>query len=395
MKKTEKCYLTILLLNSLSRSFTFGTYSLFLYSHKLSLFELNLVNVVFMSAVFLFELPTGFFADVFGRRLSLLFSCLIDCLGFIAYYLATDIPGFIVAEILLAFGHCLMSGAFDAWVVDTLHEEGNGHRLKNVFSMKHFASKLIQIPAAVLGLYVARTNLANVWLLSAGGTVIVFLAAIVLVKENNFLQKRESLKQRWNSFFSVTQKSLRLIRLDRNLLQFYLVGSCLAFAVQPLNMFWAIYFKQFWGQQSLIPIWIGIILCTIAGTVLGSWLLSRTTHASPQYIALAHLIVGLSAMMIIGLTDLGLIAACFLAHEFGRGLSAPVCDLYLQKQLSSEIRSTMGSMQSLFSHLGSSLGLFCFGLVGDHFGIVISWFLAGLFLMLCLPLAYWLKQFHH
>ncbi len=52
-------------------------YTLYLISKGLNLFEVNLVNVVFYVTLSLFEIPTGAYADIFGRKSSLVLSAAV------------------------------------------------------------------------------------------------------------------------------------------------------------------------------------------------------------------------------------------------------------------------------------------------------------------------------
>jgi len=75
-----------------------------LLSRGLNLFQINLVNVAFYTTLFVFGIPTGAFADIFGRKTSVVLAGIFNALGTLVYYLATGFLGFAAAEILLAIG---------------------------------------------------------------------------------------------------------------------------------------------------------------------------------------------------------------------------------------------------------------------------------------------------
>ena len=70
-RETKTIYYLILFLSSFAVSTISATYVLFLLSQGLDLLQVNLVNVAFMVGIFIFEIPTGAYADNFGRRKSL------------------------------------------------------------------------------------------------------------------------------------------------------------------------------------------------------------------------------------------------------------------------------------------------------------------------------------
>ena len=81
---------------------------------------LTLGKIGFVFAVFgvlgaLLELPTGGLADVLGRRPVLLAAAVLHVLSCLAFAVAQDVPGFLVAVVLMAVGRALYSGPLEAW----------------------------------------------------------------------------------------------------------------------------------------------------------------------------------------------------------------------------------------------------------------------------------------
>ena len=52
-------------------------YPMFLLSRGLDLFQINVILAIFLISTFVFEVPTGAVADVYGRKISFLLSCAI------------------------------------------------------------------------------------------------------------------------------------------------------------------------------------------------------------------------------------------------------------------------------------------------------------------------------
>ena len=85
MKETVRHYLLLKSVSAFGVSFISAVYVTFLISKGLNLFEVNLVNFVFFTTLFICEIPTGAFADVFGRKLSFVISCMLFALGMFVY----------------------------------------------------------------------------------------------------------------------------------------------------------------------------------------------------------------------------------------------------------------------------------------------------------------------
>src|SRR5262245_23031401 len=93
-------------------------YPLFLLSRGLDLLQASSVLATYFVVTFLFEIPTGAVADVFGRRISFILACSTRMVAFGLYYFADGYLDCLIAEAVDAIGTTLASGALHAWAVD-------------------------------------------------------------------------------------------------------------------------------------------------------------------------------------------------------------------------------------------------------------------------------------
>ena len=87
-----------------------------------SFFQIELMAAVVFFAVFLFEVPTGAIADLYGRKISVFFGYLT--LG-VTSFLIAFFDTYLIIMVLWVFygiGLTMISGAEDALVVDAVHE---------------------------------------------------------------------------------------------------------------------------------------------------------------------------------------------------------------------------------------------------------------------------------
>jgi len=80
--------------------------------------QIMLLQTIFSAAVVLLEVPTGYVADRYGRRASLMAGSLAVAVGFAGYASVDGFWLFAAAELLLALGIALLSGANEALVYD-------------------------------------------------------------------------------------------------------------------------------------------------------------------------------------------------------------------------------------------------------------------------------------
>ncbi len=92
----------------------------------LSLSEIFLLQSVFSLAVVLLEVPSGYFADRYGRAFSIKLSAPLAATAMIAYGFSDQFWQFAACELLLAVANSMLSGVDTALLVDSLKADGHG-----------------------------------------------------------------------------------------------------------------------------------------------------------------------------------------------------------------------------------------------------------------------------
>jgi len=93
---------------------------LYFLSKGLSFFEIGILYAIREIFINLFEIPSGIFADAFGRRKTLAFSFIVYIVAFIIFYLGHDLSLFAFAMIMYAFGDAIRTGINKAMIIDYL-----------------------------------------------------------------------------------------------------------------------------------------------------------------------------------------------------------------------------------------------------------------------------------
>jgi fucose permease len=97
---------------------------LFWEDNGLDTFDIYVLQAAFALASVLLEVPTGLVADRLGKRASLLSGQIAVAVGCVIYALGTGFWSFLVAEVVLALGVSLLSGADAALLYDSLQRLG-------------------------------------------------------------------------------------------------------------------------------------------------------------------------------------------------------------------------------------------------------------------------------
>ena len=92
---------------------------LFYEKHGLGLQDVFILKSVYSIAAVALEIPSGYLADVWGRRKCLILGCILFFFGYLCYSFTSTFTAFLFAEILLGTGQTLVNGADSALLYDT------------------------------------------------------------------------------------------------------------------------------------------------------------------------------------------------------------------------------------------------------------------------------------
>lgn len=382
IESTQKQYLILVAMSKFGISFIAAMYVTFLLSKGLNLFEVNLVNLVFFTTMFVCEIPTGAFADVFGRKTSYVMSCGLLGLGMLLYFVSSSFWGFALAECVSAIGATFASGAFQAWVVDTLKHHGYTGTLTKLFAREQQVSQGMGILGGLSGALIADVSIALPWLIAAGITFATGVVAFLWMKEDYFVRQKLSFKAGLMSMKDVTQTSIQYGVRNKAIRFILVIGTVQFIALQAPNMQWQPFFSQFFtGEISSFGImWVGMSL----SLMLGAWLAPRFLQMVPdekRSLVLVQAMVGIGIALSSMWKVFPVAITIFLLHEVARGMFKPLKDVYLHDNIPSKERATIVSFESIAHHGGGMIGLLGSGLLAQYAGIPLTWAISGLLLL--------------
>lgn len=393
-KDTRSVYYLLTFMNEFSLSLVSAIYVLFLLKQGLDLFEVMLVNLAFMVSIFLFEIPTGAYADFYGRRRSIILSFIFLLFTFLLYYLSDNLWLFILAEVLAAIAFTFSSGALDAWLVDSFGTQEYTGNVDYIFSNAEVIGKSAAIFGGLLGGYIGSVNLALPFGLGAVLIFVTLLIAVFFIHEKFTPKHTPSFSNTFSRIGNVAKDSITYGLKHKVVLWLILSSIVYSFAFMPLNMYWSPRMNELAGNQVWVLgwVWAGMAMFMIVGSYLVKHLLKKEKTyswimiATALFLAIPILLASLSNIFAIVLYS-------FLTYEIGRGMLKPAHKAYLNKFIPSEQRATVLSFDSMMARFGSAVGLLLFGLVAKQAGIQTSWLIAGVALLFLIPI--YLRVSHH
>src|ERR1700736_2783321 len=127
-------------------------------------------------ALMTLEVPTGWFADRFGHRTSLILGSMVQVLGMLFCWLGQGISGLLTASLLVALGDAFRSGADQALLYRTCVALGR----ETEFQRIEARTRAVQI-AAMVGLILVGGGIVRGWGFATGWLAKASLCAIGLV----------------------------------------------------------------------------------------------------------------------------------------------------------------------------------------------------------------------
>jgi MFS family permease len=369
MTRTERTYYLVYGLYNVAWSFLGPVYALFLLSRGLDLFQINLVLATFLLTSFLFEVPTGAVADVFGRKVSVLASCAVRAVAFALYAISDSFAEFLFAEFVDAVGMTLATGALDAWAVDGMRAEGDHRSTDRFFAKAQILARTLMILSGLVGGYVAAYDLRLPWVVGAVGFAATGVIAAVLMSETVHPVPAARPRPTLRRSLSVGIATVRDQPVARLLC---LLTLATGFAMMPVYQLWQPRMEDLAGGVWVMGwIWAFLNVSTIIGSAIIPRLLGRFSR--PHLLAVAA--IWRAASVVVAALAFGLFPAVIglCLQEMAFGFSEPLLQAWMNEQVEDEQRATVLSVRSMAFTFGGSAGLVVLGLVARGYGIPTAW----------------------
>jgi len=383
--RTERTYYAVVALWNLPGWFMHPVYPMFLLSRGLDLFEIGVVFATFQVGVFLFEVPTGAIADLYGRKVSFLLSCLVRLSAFLLYTVADGFALCVLAELIDALGVTMASGAIDAWAVDGVRAEGDRRPADRMFARSQAIVRAVMVVGGVTCGYLAdRFGLTVPWLVASGFFVIAFVVGLFAMYDDR--GARRATRQATTSFTSTIGAGMVAVRDHAVLRMLCLVTLLTGMAAMPIVMYWPPHLEALsaGGFWALGWAWAILNLAAVVGSLLVVPMLRRLVRE--------HLLFGLAlwrAVLLVAAAlagSFGGVLAALVLYEIGVAARQPVVTAWTNEHVGSDLRATVLSIGGMAFMLGGALGVLTIGLVTRALGIPAGWLVCAALCVLMAPL---------
>lgn len=314
-----------------------------LQGHGLSMSQVLQTQALFALTIALCEVPSGYIADVWGRRRAILLGAILFAIGFLCLFEADSYAGFLVYEVVLGVGYSLISGADLALLYDTeVYLQEN--ELPGGAGAGKSLSRLISVEAAASGIAGIVASVLLMWSLDAVVVVQVFIGLMPVLLAFMLVEVPRppvEVNHRGNA------RSILELLLFGKPVVLWTAFAIAAFGLLAVYVFWI--YQKYWEVQGIPIEWNGYIWAAFALTVSVS---ARYASALEQRLGTRGVLCLIGALPLAGLIGMALgagwIGVMFgFALQLSRGLSMSLFYEALNRRVPGSFRATVNSLVSL------------------------------------------------
>lgn len=316
------------------------TIVIFFQENGLELFDIMLLQAIYSVTIALLEIPSGYAADVFGRKNSMIVGTFFGLAGIIIYAFSYGFWGFLPAALCLGIGQSFVSGSDTALMYDSLVElkrEKDFIKLEGrSISMGNFAEAIAFILGGFLAEITLRTPFYYQIVIAATG----FFTAILLTEPKvNRLANGKT--KPWANIKNIIKFSLS----ENKTLRYFILYSSIIGAT-TLTMAWFV--QPYYKLLNINIMYFGIIgaVLNIAVAIPSFYAHIIERKIKTNYL-LIFLLVSLVLCYFLASQFISLWSLVFLLIFYVvRGIATPVLRDYMNRHTPSEVRATVMSIRS-------------------------------------------------
>ncbi|MFT5482955.1 MAG: MFS family permease [Halieaceae bacterium] len=327
-----------------------------LQGYGLSMAQVMQTQAMFALTVAICEVPSGYIADMWGRKNTIVLGEFLNAIGFGMLWWADSFNEFLLYEMILGVGMSMTSGADLALLYDSeawLKEQGEqapgpSRSLSRLISIEAGAAGIAGICAGVM----LNWSMNLVVMVQSVSGVFPFLIALTLVEPPR--------KKITGSHREHAGKIFSLLLFGKPVVLWTAI-SIIAFGLMSMYAFWL--YQKYWEFQQIPLAMFGYIWAGFALVVSVS---ARYAGVVEQKMGTRGMLLMLAVLPIVGFAGMAVFAGWLgvlfgLAIQVARGLSVTTFYDALNSRVDSNYRATMNSLVSLgirgsFIMTGPALG---------------------------------------
>jgi MFS family permease len=305
----------------------------------------------------LFEVPTGYIGDRFGRKVSFVSGAFIFGFSMALFTTTSHLPLLIFIQVSSGVGLALCSGSLDALMYEYLANKDQKSQYESIAANQYstlFAGRII---ASIAGGIMYGINPRLPYILLAGSAILAGIVAATLIEgeKKNTGDSSHGNKNIFKTLFqNLGKPTILSITIFAGLDSF--AGNGIFFSYQP-------YFQSLsLGTESIGLIFAGISVLSLMGSQLSKPLVKKFRA---RYILTSITLVTTLLSLFLALGNWVLVIIGIIAFSICSGLAEPAQLSFTQKNIDDDSRNTVLSTVSFVNSTAVLLSGFIAGLILD------------------------------
>lgn len=349
---------------------------LYLLDQGYTLLQIGFLQSLVNLAMFVFEIPTGIFADRFGRKNSLIFGRVLIMVYFVGMVFADHFSIVAAAFIALGIGVTFLSGTEEALLFDSAKKDGKEKDFTRIAGRYGAIITLILAIAMALGGYLKEISWSTVFIVSIAFQVVATILTL-FIKEVEFDKPDEEEKRSFTYFLKETATFLRMNKASRMLI----LGIALFDGVISIYL---LFVQQILNEAGYAIFIISSISAVI--TLISAFASDRAhvleNRFSPRIVLMVTVCFSAIFFLMIYSGVKVLLVVAFLGISLSYYLFAPVSNTLINMEIPSEQRATLLSIMNFIASLIMFIFSPVIGFMAGEFGIEKFFAVAGSISML-------------
>ncbi len=343
---------------------------LFFQDNGLSLQSIMILQASYSLSVGLMEIPSGYAADILGRRKTLILGCILAFLGFSLFSISYNFWWFLAAEVLLGLGNSFISGADTALMYDSLLEVEAEDKFLKYEGRSISIGNFSEAAAGILGGFLAAISFRYP---AYAQVIVAFLAIPFAISLKEPSTHKNRLKSTWKSIFKVVHFSL----IEHKHLRTHIIYSSvigvstlmMAWLAQPFLKDIGINMKNYGLVWALLNIIVGIF------AFRAHYIEKRFTELTSLYLIG---FITVSTYFFIG-THMSYLSLLILFLFYAnRGYATPLLRKYINRYAESNVRATVMSVRSFIIRISFAIIAPFVGWIADNHNLNSAFFTMGI-----------------
>lgn len=322
--------------------------ALYYSANGLAASDIYLLQAIYSLSVAVLEIPSGYMADIIGRKKSLIAGSILGALGYFVYSISSDFTGFLIAEMVLGLGGSFISGSDSAMLYDSLagmRKQQKYLQLEGrITSLGNFAETIAAVGG---GLIAAALSYRSVYVFQ---TVVAFMAVPAAFYLIEPARKKVTSTPGIRHILIVCRESLLVnYKLSSTLLLSSLIGTstlCMAWTAQ-------VYFVHMGlTEKAITPLWVGLNLTVAIVAAVASTVIAKIGRKA----AIFFIVICIpSSYILLGtLSLIPAITVLFLFYAI-RGYATPLLKDLANIHCDSATRATVLSIRNMIIRIGFAM----------------------------------------